>query len=27
LFSDFPWVGGLMAYGPDLLGAIRDAAA
>jgi ABC-type uncharacterized transport system substrate-binding protein len=27
LFSDFPRVGGLMAYGPDLLGAIRDAAA
>jgi putative tryptophan/tyrosine transport system substrate-binding protein len=25
LFSDFPRAGGLMAYGPDLLGAIRDA--
>jgi putative tryptophan/tyrosine transport system substrate-binding protein len=23
--SDFPRAGGLMAYGPDLLGAIRDA--
>jgi putative ABC transport system substrate-binding protein len=25
LFSDFPRAGGLMAYGPDLLGGIRDA--
>ena len=25
LFSDFPRAGGLIAYGPNLLGAIRDA--